>query len=80
MARQSGRRMAKFDKKGRSISQHQAYTELIKQENKMRKFVSLISIHNFYRVTVLTIFINQLCNTKKLVCIFFNFCNLLSRH
>lgn len=65
MARQSGRRMAKFDKKGRSISQHQAYTELIKQENKMRKFVSLISIHNFYRVTVLTIFINQLCNTKK---------------
>lgn len=41
MARQSGRRMAKFDKKGRSISQHQAYTELIKQENKMRKFVSL---------------------------------------
>lgn len=68
MARQSGRRMAKFDKKGRSISQHQAYTELIKQENKMRKFVSLISIHNFYRVTIvyrLTIFINQLCNTKK---------------
>lgn len=65
MARQSGRRMAKFDKKGRIISQHQAYTELIKQENKMRKFVSLISIHNFYRVTVLTIFINQLCNKKK---------------
>lgn len=65
MARQSGRRMAKFDKKGRSISQHQAYTELIKQENKVRKFVSLISIHNFYRVTVLTIFINQLCNTIK---------------
>lgn len=65
MARQSGRRMAKFDKKGRSISQHQAYTELIKQENKMRKFVSLISIHNFFRVTVLTIFIYQLCNTKK---------------
>lgn len=65
MARQSGRRMAKFDKKGRSISQHQAYTELIKQEKKMRKFVSLISIYNFYRVTVLTIFINQLCNTKK---------------
>lgn len=47
MARQSGRRMAEFDKKGRSISQHQAYTELIKQENKMRKFVTLIQFTIF---------------------------------
>lgn len=51
MARQSGRRMAKFDKKGRSISQRKQDEE-IRFVNFNSQFLSCYCFNNIYKSVV----------------------------